>query len=89
MISHKWLFWTVFGCFMILAIAIFCFSKILKRVPVNYFVLFLFTVLSTYMVSSISSYQDPEVILIAAALTLGIFIALTTLSLCVTDHVAD
>lgn len=81
---YRWLFWTVLAGFVILSISLFCFSKYLKIVPYNYVVLALFTVLSTYMVASISSYEDPEVILIAAALTLGIFLALTSLSLCVT-----
>ena len=84
--THRWLFWTIFGIFIALSVSIFCMNKMMKRVPINYIVLCLFTLLSTYMTASICSYQDPEVILIAAALTLAIFIGLTSFSLFVISN---
>lgn len=81
MSDNRWLFWACLGCFFALSITIFCFSKLLKHVPFNYIALALFTLFSTYMVASICIFQDPENVLIAAALTFTIFIGLTMYSL--------
>lgn len=69
-----------------IAIAISCCSKIARIVPINYIVWAVFTLVTTYMVASISSYFDPEVIMIAAALTVTVFLALTVLTFFVTYY---
>ncbi len=69
-----------------ISIAISCCSKIARIVPINYIVWAVFTLVTTYMVASISSFFDPEIIMIAAALTVTVFIALTMLTFCVINH---
>lgn len=78
--NNRWLFWTCVGLTIGLSIAMFCFNRIARKVPINYICLFLFTLFSTYMIASICSYQSAEVVLIASALTVTVFIGLTTLT---------
>lgn len=48
-----------------------------RKVPVNYILLFLFTICEAYLVSSITAEYEPVSVFIAAALTAAIVVALT------------
>jgi len=49
--------------------ALGCYKSVSRAVPTNYILLFIFTSCMTYMVSSITCYYEPEVVMAAAILT--------------------
>ena len=77
MIKRIWLFWLSFGVTIAILIGLFCFHKVARTVPINYILLFTYTLFESYMVASISIFYPPESIAIAAVLTFSIFIGLT------------
>lgn len=82
--AYRWIFWASLGITLGLCIALFCFNTLAKKVPINYITLFIFTVMSAYVLASICTFQDPINVMIAAALTMAVFISLTTLTFFVT-----
>jgi len=81
--EHYWLTIVAFVVVLVIEIAIICFKKVARTVPLNYICLFLFTLGMAYLVSSICSFiknNDPDgakTVLIAATMTLGVVVALT------------
>lgn len=49
--------------------ALGCYKQVARNVPSNYILLFIFTSCMTYLVSSVTCYYEPEVVLAAAILT--------------------
>jgi hypothetical protein len=66
-------------------IALICCRQYARKVPTNYILLTLFTLAEAVMVSYVCAAYDPVTILIAAALTVGVTLALTIYAL-VTKH---
>ena len=63
---------------LMLLLAILCFKEIAKRVPINYIALTFFTLCEAYMVSfACSSVGEPKIVIMAAAMTLGMTLSLT------------
>jgi len=85
--SHRWLFWTSFALMIVLSIAISCFNKIARAVPINYICLLLFTIFTSYFIGSICAYIDAEIVLLAAILTMTVFFALTFLTFFVSSSI--
>ena len=75
--STKWLYWTVLAITLAINFSLFCFTQVAKRYPLNYFVLFLFTVGSSYLLAGICIFQTPTNVVIAAAMTLTVFFSLS------------
>jgi FtsH-binding integral membrane protein len=78
--TYRWIFWATLGVTLALCISLFCFNKLAKKVPLNYITLFVFTVMSSYLLAAICIFQDPQNVMIAAALTMAVFLSLTTLT---------
>lgn len=55
-----------------------CFSNVVNRVPANYILLGIFTFCEGYIVACICGIYDPVSVLIAAVMTLGMTLALTS-----------
>lgn len=49
--------------------ALGCYKSVARNVPTNYIMLFIFTSCMTYMVSNVTCYYEPQVVLAAAVLT--------------------
>ncbi|CAG9323282.1 unnamed protein product [Blepharisma stoltei] len=71
-------------CFIIAAIGaiaiilvLFCFKKVCRMVPINYILLFAFSILEGFTLSVFVSYYDPTEVLIAVTLTFGLTFVLT------------
>ena len=63
---------------IIVFLAILCFKSVAKTVPTNYICLLIFTVCEAYMVSfACSSVDEPNIVIMAAAMTLGMTLSLT------------
>ena len=58
-------------------IALVCFRNLSREVPKNYILLGAFTFAESYIVAYICSIYDPETVLIATILTLGVVLTLT------------
>lgn len=74
--NNQWAMWMCFGLMIVSEIAIFCVPAG-RRAPFNLILLLVFTLCEAYMVSSICSMvanqSGPQVVVVAAVMTLGIF----------------
>ena len=75
--ANIWLFYVCMVLTIPLMYALACYKKIARSVPLNYFLLFLFTIFESYVVSYICTLYDSQTVLIAAGLTAAIVVALT------------
>lgn len=57
--------------------SLFCYISLQRKVPVNFILLGVFTVCEAYMVTGMTAFIRPRIVLEAALLTAGITIALT------------
>ena len=67
----------MFAGLIIVSIILHCSRDCARTVPNNYILLFLFTFFESYFVSLICALSDPNLVLMAAVFTFGIFFALT------------
>ena len=75
--THPGFIWlSMIGSILIL-LAICCIPGMSRKVPANYILLFTFTLFEGYMVSAACSMTNPKLVLMAAAMTCAITIALT------------
>jgi len=75
-----WIGAAVLTC--VITCTLLCCQKTARSVPTNYILLFVFTVCEAYLVGMIcSSIQDQEIVLMAAAMTLAVTLALTIYAL--------
>lgn len=70
---------------LVTAMIIICSRKLARQVPWNYVILGLFTFFEAYLVSTICGMTDPQIVLMAAIMTLTVTCALT-LYACTTDR---
>lgn len=63
--------------YIITLYALGCYRSVARAVPTNYILLTLFTGSMSYMVASITSFYEPEVVLAAAVLTAAVVVGLT------------
>lgn len=61
-------------------IMLICFPELYRTVPINYIMLFIWTVCESYLVGTASSFYPPEIVLVAAGLTTVIVLTLTVYS---------
>ena len=57
--------------------ALGCYAKVARSVPLNYILLFAFTIAESYIVSTIAAFYDERTVLIAGALTAAVTVGLT------------
>ncbi len=75
--DHMWLYLlTTIGA-IVISLALFCFYSVFKRVPINYILLFTFTLFESYSVAAITSAYTPMSVLAAALLTLVMALSLS------------
>jgi FtsH-binding integral membrane protein len=74
---NTWAIWLCAIGGIIVVLAISCFRELARKVPTNYILLFLFTAFESYLVSAMCAITNPRLVLMAAAMTCGITIALT------------
>ncbi len=60
-----------------LCLVIFCIRDISRKVPINYILLFGFTLFESYCLSVLTSFYSTDAVIIAAALTLAVTLGLT------------
>lgn len=75
--NNLWLMWVCLGIYIVLAITIICCRNVARSVPTNYILLFIFCMALSYIVSAICGTYSPEIVIMAAIMTLGVTVALT------------
>lgn len=75
--THPALLWVALIGSIIVILAICCIPGMSRTVPTNYILLLLFTIFEGYIVSAACSMTNPRIVLMAAAMTCAITIALT------------
>lgn len=73
------LYLCLFGT-ILTSILLLCFRSISRTVPWNYILLLIFTLCESYMISFICSVSNPNLVLMAATMTLGVVIAISIYS---------
>ena len=66
----------------VLLCSLCCCVNNMRKVPRNYILLFLFTLCWSYMVAGFSQWFDPEDVITAAGITMGMTIGLTVFACC-------
>jgi FtsH-binding integral membrane protein len=78
--ANQWLLWLSIAFIVATAMFLFCFNSLVRKVPQNYILLFVFTVFNSYMISALCIFAEPENILIAGVLTFAVFFGLTVIA---------
>ena len=72
-----WLYWVSLVFSIIIMFTLVCCRTVARTVPINYTLLTFFTVFEAYIVSVACAFYNADIVLIAAVMTLGMFLALT------------
>ena len=75
--SHTLIYYLVAIVAFILIIILSCFKKVAKKVPINYILLFVWTLCEGYLLLTLCSYYSFKIVLMALGLTVGITVGLT------------
>lgn len=76
--TNWWPFWVCFGLLFITCLALTCFRKVARSVPLNYILLFVFTASESIIISyMIAMVNDPKIVVIAAVSTVVVTSVLT------------
>jgi FtsH-binding integral membrane protein len=76
-VENLGLFYMAWVVNIVSMISVFCFKSNARQVPTNYILCSVFTLTEAYMVSTICTLYDPELVLMAALMTAAMTIALT------------
>ena len=77
MIANQWLLWVSLGVNIVLIYALGCYTSVARSVPLNYILLFIFTLSESYLVAACTLPYDASTVLMAAGLTAVMVTALT------------
>lgn len=75
--NNMWLYWVCFAITICIMYALLCFQTVARRVPLNYGLLFAFTLCESYIVATIASLYTPQSVMLAALYAVGLFTVLT------------
>ena len=70
-------FWIALGLSIILIVPLVCFKQLARTVPMNYILLFAWTLCEGYMLAVCCATYDPKVVLLAGLMTAAVTISLT------------
>lgn len=80
-LNNLWLLWMSLAMHLTFIIVIKCYTKLARRVPLNYFLLFLFTLIEAYLVSAICAIYSQNGatswLIISAGMTAGVTTSVT------------
>ena len=71
------MYWTAWGVTIVLMFMFICCPKLLRKTPLNYGLLAVFTIAESYFLSVISMYYDTSSVAIALAATIGVVVVVT------------
>lgn len=79
--THPYLWWVAFGVSIITLLCISCCEKARRKTPLNYILLFIFTLSQSVTLGVFTSYFDTEILLMAVAICSGVCLVLTVFAL--------
>jgi len=71
------LFYVFLAISLIILLVLMCFKSVARKVPINYILLFAWTLCESYMIATAVSFHDPMIVMFAAVLTVAVTVALT------------
>ena len=74
---HPAVFYTSLVMQIVLTCALFCVRSLSRTVPINYILLFMFTMAESHLVSAICTLYDPQTVFMAASMTAALVVGLT------------
>lgn len=83
LINNSYFVWIFFAIAIVTLLVLACFEGVARKVPLNYILLFLFTIAESMMICYAVAVSDWKIVLTAALLTLAVTIGLTIYA-CVT-----
>ena len=78
--KNIWFYYVWLGVSIILIIAIMCCKRFSRKVPYNYFALFLYTLVESFMIGTLWTFYEAQGIFLAAVLCLVLFTTMTVVS---------
>lgn len=84
--TTAWLYWTVLVLMIITMVVILVGNKVLRHVPYNYMLMFVFVAEMSYLVSTITSVYDPSTVMLAITTCFGICVALMFLAMTIREE---
>ncbi|KAL3836677.1 hypothetical protein ACJMK2_022099 [Sinanodonta woodiana] len=76
-----WFYYVSYGVFLVTYILLICIPSVRRRTPGNFIALGIFTMAFSYMVGTISSFYETNVVLVAAGVTAAVCLSLTLFAL--------
>lgn len=77
MVQNKWLMWVALGVSLASMIVLVCKRDAFRKVPMNYILLFVYTVSMSYLLAAIAATTESDVVLFALGFTVLIVLAVT------------
>jgi hypothetical protein len=74
-------FYLAFVISIVTMLTLFCCTSVARTTPINYVLLFTFTLCETFIVSVVAAHSKPKLVLMALFMTMGIVTALTLYAL--------
>eukprot|EP01015_Nassula_variabilis_P010447 TRINITY_DN1838_c0_g2_i1.p1 TRINITY_DN1838_c0_g2~~TRINITY_DN1838_c0_g2_i1.p1 ORF type:complete len:183 (-),score=15.73 TRINITY_DN1838_c0_g2_i1:4-552(-) len=81
MVQHPGVFFLALALSVIVFYALACYTSVARTVPWNYVLLIVFTVCESYIVAHICAATKPDLVVMAAVMTLGICLSLLVYAL--------
>ena len=75
--DNLYLFYIAVILEFIILIVLVCFKKIARKVPINYILLFTWTFLESFIISTLTSFYNYKIVISAVGITVGMCIGLT------------
>ncbi|KAK3788702.1 hypothetical protein RRG08_014956 [Elysia crispata] len=75
--DNIWVYMVAYGLFIVLYITLICCKNVRRKSPGNFICLGLFTLAFSYLVGTISSFHDTEIVLMAAGITAAVCLAIS------------
>jgi FtsH-binding integral membrane protein len=77
MVTNLVPFWIALGLSLAILLPLMCFRSLARAVPINYILLFAWTLCEGYMLAVCCSFYDPKVVMLAGLMTAAVTISLT------------
>jgi len=75
--QHHELFWVAFGVTLVTMIAMACCESVRRSSPMNFIFLSIFTLAESFLLGTLSSVYDPDIVMMAVGITAAVSLGLT------------
>lgn len=75
--EHHWLIWVAFGVTLVTMIAMACCESVRRTSPMNFIFLSIFTLAEAFLLGTMSTVYDPDIVMMAVGITAAVSLGLT------------